>query len=759
LRSKLQVIKKTAERYLKTITEIFPEYTPHEISHKYTVIENLSKLIPLPLASIMNKYEIFFLLSAAYVHDVGMSKLNELGDGEELTDLVKDTIRKTHHIRIKDLLYQHPNLFDLKEQEARYIAKIAMGHRKVDLSNQKEFRHYDVFDSEKINIPLLAAFLRLADELDITYMRIPPFLYKHSPPKNPISLAEWKKHWSTTGVNFDDDRVIKASSFSENSEIERKLNITKREIQTQLDELPKYLYQYLEFKDNLYYRFQLTIERIGYADPEVKLEFDPKTIMKLLMGEKIYKNRTYAIRELLKNAIDTCRRKSALSERGGFPYLPLISVFLASNRLIIRDNGMGMDLEFIKSHFTKVGQSYYKSREFKEQDLQFTPLGELGIGILSCFMIADKIEITAKTDSSKPVYVELEDISDFLYIKELEEQIQTGTTIELSLKDDLINESNIADIVERYVRHLEFPIEVNGRSIKDKGYNPTVNYLRPFSKNIFFRLYHIKIRDESAIGTISLVGKNTKKKKFLPLERYKYDNINVMYRNKFYLSNNGVLIQDEIDSSFKSIIPPWLNRQLICGEINFLKHSLTLNISRDVIIYDEESIRLSNIIGQQIVKAFSKLLEDRYWNRLKINSFLESHIFITDYHMKSSKRNQIKDDFISLPRDNSDLTNLVKAHYSFLCLSNGKLDYLKYLELEKSHNNTSILDIQDLLTSRKLSGNSIVKVLKNLRKFEKNAVYILNSDPLLGPILDLLFPNMRSAKIMSKDITKKSKAR
>jgi molecular chaperone HtpG len=190
LRSRLHVIQGTAEGYLKKITEIFPEYTPHDIGHKFTVIENLSKLIPLALAKTMNKYEIFFLLSAAYVHDIGMSKLKELGDSEELTDLVIDNIRKNHHIRIRDLLYKHPQLFGLEEQEARYIGKIAMGHRKVDLSDQREFRHYDTFDSEMINIPLLSAFLRLADELDITYKRIPPFLYKYSPPKNPISLVE-----------------------------------------------------------------------------------------------------------------------------------------------------------------------------------------------------------------------------------------------------------------------------------------------------------------------------------------------------------------------------------------------------------------------------------------------------------------------------------------------------------------------------------------------------------------------------------------
>ncbi len=50
LRKKLQDVRVSAKGYLQRIRQVFPEYTPHDISHKYKVVENLSKLIPIDLA-------------------------------------------------------------------------------------------------------------------------------------------------------------------------------------------------------------------------------------------------------------------------------------------------------------------------------------------------------------------------------------------------------------------------------------------------------------------------------------------------------------------------------------------------------------------------------------------------------------------------------------------------------------------------------------------------------------------------------------
>ena len=69
--------------------------------------------------------------------------------------------------------------------------------------------------------------------------------------------------------------------------------------------------------------------------------------------------------------------------------------------LCCKDNGIGMTKEIIENYLLKIGNSYYKSSEFYKKQAQwggtFAPTSQFGIGILSCFMLGNKIEIITKT--------------------------------------------------------------------------------------------------------------------------------------------------------------------------------------------------------------------------------------------------------------------------------------------------------------------------------------------------------------------------
>jgi hypothetical protein len=59
-----------------------------------------------------------------------------------------------------------------------------------------------------------------------------------------------------------------------------------------------------------------------------------------------------------------------------------------------------MDALILERYFLKVGQSYYNSQEFKrdrlelsKNNLDFAPISEFGIGFLSCFLLADRVEV------------------------------------------------------------------------------------------------------------------------------------------------------------------------------------------------------------------------------------------------------------------------------------------------------------------------------------------------------------------------------
>ncbi|WP_420314704.1 ATP-binding protein [Blautia massiliensis (ex Durand et al. 2017)] len=68
--------------------------------------------------------------------------------------------------------------------------------------------------------------------------------------------------------------------------------------------------------------------------------------------------------------------------------------------LRVSDNGVGMNQHIIDNYYTNVGCSYYSSREFSELMVSFkssfTPISRFGIGILSCFMVCNSMEVTTR---------------------------------------------------------------------------------------------------------------------------------------------------------------------------------------------------------------------------------------------------------------------------------------------------------------------------------------------------------------------------
>ena len=245
------------------------------------------------------------------------------------------------------------------------------------------------------------------------------------------------KHLSVSGVDKhpEDPLVIRATAKCRNPKIHRVLKRLEAKIERELEELPDLLYHYREFRKEVPREFVIEIEPEGYQPYDFKFELQSREIMKLLMGEKLYSRKEECIRELLKNAVDACRLRRELLRKKGFDYSPEVVFELTKdNRLIVRDNGIGMDKDIIDRYFTKIGKSFYTSPEFKELGVDFTPVSELGIGILSCFMIADRLLIETKAENERALLIEIDDVSDYFFVREGERE-DVGTTITLFLKE------------------------------------------------------------------------------------------------------------------------------------------------------------------------------------------------------------------------------------------------------------------------------------------------------------------------------------
>jgi len=494
-------VKRRARPFLGRISDNFPEYTIHDISHSEQVIANLDWLIPDDVKQAMNDHEIYFLLLACYLHDIGMfvgpKEKQEILAGEEFQyfceetrkvgtdlleeDLFQDFIRRNHHLRSEDFIVRHWGVGEdglgIEDQhQAHMVARICRGHRNEDLTDFNLFMSKSFYQTNiPINVAYLAGMLRLADALDITAQRVPLLLYRKLRPRKPVSLEKWKEHRAVVGVG-PDGRKIRISAVCTDPDIHRALNEAVEQIR---DELAHVQSAIASFPPDLQRTYFLPYESIdldvgvcGYKLRDFKFQLSEYALIQLLMGEKLYERREVGIRELLQNALDTCRQRQKLEAT----YEPRICFTLSADgeRLVVEDNGMGMKEAHVERYFMRIGECYYRSSEFLAMDepKRVDPISQFGIGILSCFLIADRIVVETKSADESALRLEIDNAFDYFIVRDGTRR-QPGTTIELTLKKDSgVKEivSHLIEVIRAYARHVEIPLVVR----KEDGYEEQI---------------------------------------------------------------------------------------------------------------------------------------------------------------------------------------------------------------------------------------------------------------------------------------------
>ena len=149
----------------------FPEYTNHDTVHLINVENNVNQIISEKILENLNDDEIFCLLSAVWLHDIGMipfdNEINEYKekDKKERELFVKE-VRDKHHIRSQGYVENHKDKLGLNYVESNIIGNICRGHRKIELDSLSDSNL-----NNTVRVKSLAAILRLADECDITTKR------------------------------------------------------------------------------------------------------------------------------------------------------------------------------------------------------------------------------------------------------------------------------------------------------------------------------------------------------------------------------------------------------------------------------------------------------------------------------------------------------------------------------------------------------------------------------------------------------------
>lgn len=441
-------------------------------------------------------------------------------------------------------------------------------------------------------LPLIAVILRLADILDFDAKRTPSILFSHLAVRNPVSIREWNKHRAIEAWNISHKEIgfqakcnhpaIESAIRSFCDLIDKELSIANNVIASINDfnsTIGRDICLKLPLKVN---RDRIETKRNVFGKPaylykETQFNLSKRQVVDLLMGTKLYGNPEVALRELLQNSIDACLLRQALENKWGNPFSPEIAVNYYTSKgediLEIIDNGTGMDQYIIDNFYSKVGSSFYTSAEFydlkSEANVDFIPTSRFGIGILSCFMVADELVVDTRRvyephKSSEPLNITVEGQESIFWIKDGERKTP-GTSTKLILRKNKnpwgkMTQEQFIKSVENVIPNPPFKISINTNSNKkihdENSFKSfTADSLRDYSWAPHEYIREIELSfDRKDMGIIGSAIVGILEEHSMPVKRIDVTSKNVEVDGEsFELDKTIVLAENSIELSFTSI--------------------------------------------------------------------------------------------------------------------------------------------------------------------------------------------------------------
>lgn len=508
-------------------------------------------------------------------------------------NLITEFIRQTHAERAREII-EKDWTDKIKFRDVDFtveFAQICLSHNEDALSLLNMDKNFLCGAGIVVCLPLVGLLLRLADVLDFDGKRTPSILFSHLYVRHPVSLNEWNKHRAVEAWEINSDIIqfnakcshpaIEASIHDFCDLIDRELSVCNNIISS-LNDFNSSKNRNIEIK----FPFKVNREKIQtkrniknkpiYIYRNTQFNLSKKQVIDLLMGTKLYGNSEVALRELLQNSIDACLLRRAQEKKWGNSYSPEISVKYYKQDgdfvLEVDDNGTGMDQYIIDNYYSKVGSSFYKSKDFynlkSESKADFSPTSRFGIGILSCFMVTDTLWVDTKRvyaphKSSDPLNITVEGQDSIFLIKEGKRETP-GTTTRLFLREknpwERLSEDEFLKSVETIIPNPPFKINIETSSHKktrdENSFKDVVaSSLKDFSwrKHDNIKMFDIELNslEDGIIGSASVA---ILERHGIPVANIELNSRNVEIEGEIYtLERNIRIAQNSIQESSKSI--------------------------------------------------------------------------------------------------------------------------------------------------------------------------------------------------------------
>lgn len=183
-----------------------------------------------------------------------------------------------------------------------------------------------------------------------------------------------------------------------------------------------------------------------------------------ILSHHLYSSPRVYVREVLQNARDAVRARSLVEP--GAPASIDLGVDDESGELVVRDTGIGLTGDEMRQLLATVGATS-KRGDFDEARSDF--LGQFGIGLLSCFLVADSIEVRSKSAKVPDARtMQWTGFADGTYtVTEADRDLDgPGTELRLRARDDdrqWVGPRRVHRLVRHYGEYLDVPVRITDR--------------------------------------------------------------------------------------------------------------------------------------------------------------------------------------------------------------------------------------------------------------------------------------------------------
>lgn len=404
----------------------------------------------------------------------------------ELAEYVRRTHASRSGARVRHFFAKFKSDTDLGDA----AAFVCEGHwlDLREIRRRHEERKMDILHNSKAALSAIAVYVRTVDLFDLGNDRTPGRLEDFVGPESPISVLEWEKHRALRPVSSFSHGGTRQITFqgtiNNRPDVWAALKDQSRWVDEQfrgglqllLHHLPKRYH--LPGLDS---HIAWDLRTVDFKPIDIRFEFNRRRVFQLL-GEELYGNDPYIfLRELLQNAVDATRILRACLQRDDPDqrYDPLITFEVTHQEnhdvtIVCADNGIGLD-EYVARHYlATVGESYHDSADFRRLGAKVDLIARYGIGFLSCFTVANRVELrTRRYNSTEALKIVIDGVGSQFAIYSEPNFRKAGTEITVHVLGKKLQKAKrippplrVTDYLSRLAGFVEVPILITEHSKK-----------------------------------------------------------------------------------------------------------------------------------------------------------------------------------------------------------------------------------------------------------------------------------------------------